>query len=120
MQRLTAGFLLLFALVGTFLPPALQATVPPHHACCRRQAAHRCHTSADTNPEEPVVRATGCCHGDCSRAVTTAQWAHPQPRTNAISSELSTATSLESPEAEARTQFLAFLSTRAPPAISIA
>lgn len=120
MQRLTARFLLLFALVGTILPAALQATATPQHACCRRQAAHHCHDTADTNPQEPVVRGAGCCHGDCSRSVTTARWAHPQPRTGAISSELSHEVSLDTHDSAVFARFLASLSTRAPPLVSIA
>ena len=120
MQRLTARFLLLFAIVGTILPAALQATATPEHACCRRQAAHHCHDAADTNPQGPVVRGVGCCHGDCSRTVTTARWAHPQPQTGAISSELSREVSLETHDSAVCARFLASLSTRAPPLVSIA
>jgi len=120
MQRLTARFLLLFALVGTILPAALQATATPQHACCRRQAGHHCHETANSNPQEPVVRSAGCCHGDCSGTVTTARWAHPQPQTGAISSELSREVSLDTHDSAACVLFLASLSTRAPPPVSIA
>ena len=120
MQRLTAGFLLLFAIVGTILPAALQATATPEHACCRRQAGHHCHETGATNPQEPVVRGVGCCHGDCSRTVTTARWAHPQPQTGASSSELSRQVSLDTHDSAVCARFLASLSTRAPPLVSIA
>ncbi|HKV81453.1 MAG TPA: hypothetical protein VJP02_25120 [Candidatus Sulfotelmatobacter sp.] len=120
MQRLTARFLLLFAIVGTILPAALQATGTPQHACCRRQATHHCHDSADSNPQGPVLRGPGCCHGNCSSTVTTARWAHPQPRTGASSSELSHQASLDTPDSAAYARFLASLSTRAPPLVSIA
>jgi len=119
MQRQTARILLLFALVGTILPAALQATVTPQHACCRRQGAHHCHDAADTNSKEPIVSTTRCRHGDCSRTVTTARWAHPQPRVRAISSELSRSAFLEAHSPVFRAPFLAFLSTRAPPQVSL-
>src|SRR3954467_11134182 len=77
MQRLTAGILLVFALAGTVLTPALQATVAPSHLCCRRTAEHRCHNYSLTEPGQTSIRATECPQ-DCRRAVATLQWAHPQ------------------------------------------
>src|SRR5579863_3445615 len=79
MHRLTARLLLLFALAGTFVPLALAATAAPAHACCRRKAAHPCHDSAGAESEQLAIRGTGCCSHDCCRAVTTSQWASPQP-----------------------------------------
>jgi len=119
MQRQTARILLFFVLVGTILPAALQATVTPQHACCRRQQAHHCHGTAETNSKEPVVSNTGCRRGDCSRTVTTARWAHPQPRARAISSELARNVFLEVHNPVVCAAFLASLSTRAPPQVSI-
>jgi hypothetical protein len=55
MRRLTARLLLLFALAGTFVPPALAATAAPPHACCIRKAAHQCHGSG---PEADQARFT--------------------------------------------------------------
>ncbi len=78
MRRLTAGILLFFALAGTFVPLALAATAAPLHACCLRKA-HHCHNSAALPSDQLVVRATSCCNHDCCRAVTTRQWASPQP-----------------------------------------
>src|SRR5512141_3505524 len=75
MQRLTARLLFLFALAGTFVPVTLQALTPPPHACCLRKSAHRCHT---TGAQDPVVRSADCCNHDCSHAVVTSQWAHPE------------------------------------------
>lgn len=77
MHRLTARILLLFALAGTFVPLALAATAAPPHACCLRKA-HHCH-AAVAESDQLVVRATSCCNHDCCRAVTTRQWASPQP-----------------------------------------
>lgn len=79
MQRITARLLLLFALVGSVLPIALAATVAPPHACCLRMA-HKCHGAASSG-SDASFSAANCCSQDCSRAVTTSQWANPQPRT---------------------------------------
>jgi hypothetical protein len=85
MQRFTARFLLLMALVGTFVPLAMQGkTASAAHACCRRQAAHHCHESAETKNQSVTNRA-GCCNHDCCHAVTSAQWAHPLPSSAAAS-----------------------------------
>lgn len=80
MQRLTARLLLLFALAGSLVPSALALTAAPPHACCVRKAAHHCHELAATDSSQLNIRDTGCCNHDCCRAVTTAQWAHPQPK----------------------------------------
>src|ERR1700751_2959881 len=85
MQRFTARFLLLIAFVGTFIPLAMQGIASPSHACCRRQAAHHCHDSAETNPNDSVASRTGCCSHDCCHAVTSSQWAHPLPSLTAVS-----------------------------------
>jgi len=114
MQRLMARILLLFAVVGAMLPIALQATAAPVHACCRRSGAHHC---VDSPPaHEPIVRNTGCCRGDCSRAVTTAQWAHPQPPTSAVSTQPVVARAIDWHAAAVSTLFSSSRSPRAPPA----
>lgn len=84
MQRLTARLLLFFALAANLVPLALAVTAAPPHACCVRKAAHRCHELAEGDSSQPVIRDTGCCNHDCCRAVTTAQWAHPQPKLTAF------------------------------------
>jgi hypothetical protein len=78
MHRLTARLLLLVALLGTFAPSALLALATPPHACCVRKA-HRCHDSIDPDTEL-AIRDASCCNREASRAVTTAKWARPQPR----------------------------------------
>ena len=78
MHRATARLLLFFALVGTLAPSALAVTAAPH-ACCLRKGVHRCHDSLTSDPGL-IFRDASCCNGDCGRAITTAQWAHPQPR----------------------------------------
>jgi len=119
MQRLTARFLLLFALLGTLVPIALQATTAPLHACCRRMGAHHCADSLGAS-EEPVVRDAGCCNHDCSRAVTTSHWAHPAPpRTGAFSENVATR-EIDSPSSIPAAQFFSSRSCRAPPKTSIA
>ena len=77
MQRHIARFLLLFALVGNFLPLALTSTAAPIHACCLRKAAHHCHDSAGTS-QQLVVSGVGCGNHDCCRGVSVSQWASPQ------------------------------------------
>jgi len=125
MHRLTAKLLLLFALAGSILPLAQAATASPVPECCRRMGAHHCQdasaaSSGVTDSNEPSVRTPGCCHGDCGRAVTTAQWAHLQAAGDEISAHI-VATSITSsnPRAPA-TERLQSLSTRAPPLLSIA
>jgi len=85
MHRLTARFLLLFAVVGNFVPLAVASAAEQPHACCLRKAAHPCHgagrADAIADSSRPDVRDAGCCHHDCCRGVATAQWAHPQSRT---------------------------------------
>jgi hypothetical protein len=69
MHRLVARLLLLVALAGNLIPLALAATIAPRHACCVRKAAHSCHGSSAADAEKPVIRNSGCCRQDCSRAV---------------------------------------------------
>jgi hypothetical protein len=79
MRRLIASSLLLLALFGTVLPLAQAITTTPLHACCLRKGAHQCHEAASENSSEPIFHDASCCHGDCARAVTTAQWAQAEP-----------------------------------------
>jgi hypothetical protein len=74
MQRLTANLLLLFALLGTFVPLTEAVTAQPAHACCLR-TAHHCHDSI-TSSTDPVITAPSCCGSNCQRAVTTIRRAH--------------------------------------------
>jgi hypothetical protein len=119
MQRLTARFLLLFALAGTFVPLALAATAAPPHACCMRKAAHQCHGSfAESDQRE--VRSTACCNHAYGRAVTTSQSAHPQPSlTSAFAPHLD-ALIPDFPAETPAAELLASQSPRAPPQSSIA
>src|SRR5450755_2955102 len=79
MQRLIARFLLLFALVGTFLPLAFAVTAAPVHACCLRKAVHQCHEA-----DQLAFRCAGCCNRHSQRAVSTTQSAHPRPSLTSI------------------------------------
>ena len=117
MQRLTARFLFLFALVGTFVPLALAVTAAPPHACCLRQAAHQCH---GTEADQRAVRGTGCCNHDCCRAVTTSQSAHPQPALKSDFARYLDARLAESHSRTPATKLFASQSPRAPPQVSIA
>jgi len=119
MHRLTARFLLLFALLGAFVPLALAVTAPSPPACCRRMG-HRCQGSAVAESDQPAVHGTGCCNHDCCRAVTTSQWASPQPWASAVFAE-EVAGSVAEPHATTpSTQLFASQSTRAPPHVAIA
>jgi hypothetical protein len=123
MQRLTARFLLLFALVGTFVPLAVAATAAPPHSCCLRKSAHKCHQPASAAADESDQRSihgAGCCRHDCCRAVTTSHSADPQSSPSSLFApdvEGSVAASYSSALA---TGLLASQSSRAPPQISIA
>jgi len=119
MQRLTARFLLLFALVGTFAPLALAATFAPQHSCCLRKGAHQCHGSAPES-DQRSVRDSSCCNHDCCRAVTTPQWAHAQPRTMPTFGQNVEARIFESHSDSPAAKLFSSQCTRAPPQISIA
>jgi hypothetical protein len=119
MQRLTARFLLLLALAGTFAPLALAATAAPEHACCLRKGVHQCHGSAPES-DQRSVRDTSCCNHECCRAVTTSQWAHAQPQVSTPSVQNIEARLADSQTVYPATKRFSSQSTRAPPQISIA
>src|SRR6202171_3800644 len=115
MHRLTAKLLLLFALVGNITPLTLAALAAPLHACCARKAAKHCHESAASEPNEPSIRASGCCGHDCYRAATTTKWAHApsraeDPFVKKVGNHV-TSSQLDSPTIEVSE----FQSSRAPP-----
>ncbi|MGC2474824.1 MAG: hypothetical protein WA485_10850 [Candidatus Sulfotelmatobacter sp.] len=114
MQRLTARFLLLFALAGTFVPVALQATAAPVRACCRRNAAHHCNDSVPS--DAPVLRDIGCCNHDCCHAIATSHWAHPQPSQAAATTQNTAPRQIDLPSIVPATDIFSTRSTRAPPA----
>jgi hypothetical protein len=117
MQRLTARFLLLFALVGTFLPTALAIAAAPPHACCLRKAAHQCHAS---DADRRSLHGAACCNQGCCGAVTTTHAANPcSPLYSAFALHVSARIS-ESPAEIPATKLFSSQSTRAPPHSSIA
>src|SRR5258708_28146734 len=116
MQRLTARFLLLFALVGTLLPLALAVAATPPHACCLRKAVHQCH---EADAYQRAIRSTGCCNRDSQRAVTTSQSAHPRPSLTSLVAHNIAARFTESPAVTPATHLFSSQSTRAPPQISL-
>jgi hypothetical protein len=118
MQRLTARFLLLFAIVGTFVPLAIAVATPPQHACCLRQAAHQCHGSG-SETDQRSIRTTGCCNHDCCRAVTTSRSAHPQFSLGPPVAQAVDARIVESSVDTPSTDRFSTQSTRAPPPVSI-
>jgi hypothetical protein len=88
MYRLTATFLLLFAMAGDCVPLALAVTAAPTHACCVRKAAVRhCHGSAALESPSAEISSAVCCGHDCCGAAATGQWAHPHPRIAAASAQ---------------------------------
>lgn len=116
MRRTTAQLLLLFALIGTFLPLALAATTDPPHACCLRKGTHQCHGSTPTTSDRPALRDAGCCNHDCCRAVTTAQWPNSQIGSSATFAHEIAGSVAESPSITPLAQLSTPQSTRAPPA----
>ncbi|MFZ0420773.1 MAG: hypothetical protein WAM04_21910 [Candidatus Sulfotelmatobacter sp.] len=116
MLRLTARLLLFFALVGNLAPLALAATAPPPHACCLRKGVHHCQDSLASENGQPVIRGANCCNGDCCRAVTTAQWAHPQPRLAVSFQQSITARFVGTQSNSPATASAELHSSRAPPA----
>jgi hypothetical protein len=120
MQRVIARLLLLFSLAGAFVPLAMQAAAAPPHSCCLRKAVHRCHEDASADRHEPLAAAPGCCHHNCSRAVTTSQSAHPEPSAaSAFEPVRQNYESNLSPGVSA-SQIFSTQSTRAPPRPAIA
>jgi hypothetical protein len=117
MQRLIAQFLLLFALVGTFVPLSLAVTTAPPHACCVRKAVHQCHGSESG---QRTIGSTSCCSHDCGRAVATSRSVHVQSPLK-LDGPLSLDTHIAESTSRAPVTILyASQSTRAPPQVSIA
>src|SRR5262249_47299073 len=115
MQRITARFLLLMALLGTVVPIAMQAKATPPHACCLRKGPHQCHESAAAHSERPVLRDAGCCNHNSGRAVTSSHWAHPLPSLNAAGAQGSIASEASNPGDEPSSLSYSLLRSRAPP-----
>lgn len=117
MQRVTAKFLLLFALIGTIVPIATAVTAP-QHACCSRKT-HHCHESASLDSTQLAITSQTCDH-DCCRAVRTSQWADPQLGiTSAVVQDIELHAANLQPRTPAA-QHSVSRSTRAPPQVSIA
>src|ERR1700733_1443441 len=115
MHRLTARLLLLFALVGNFVPVALASIALPTPKCCLRKAVHHCHGSTYRAEDELSIRSTSCCSHDCCRAATPAHWAHPQIKNRAIARNGCCALVAASRPASLSAADRASLSARAPP-----
>lgn len=118
-HRLTAKLLLLFAVLGNIVP-VVQAAIPtPVHACCLRKGPHHCHDSTSPHSSNLVIRGTGCCGHECCRAVTTAQWAYPNPRGISFSKQAPSARVAERVVDSSPTELSSSQSSRAPPEFSI-
>jgi hypothetical protein len=120
MRRLTARLLLCLALVGNLAPLALAATAKPLNACCVRKAVHHCHDSVASETAYLVIRGARGCNHDCCRAVTTAQWAQPQPRAATAFLQNVEAYLFQSTPVSAETRVSGYPSTRAPPHFFVA
>jgi len=119
MHRLTARFLLLFVLVGNFVPLALAVAAGQAHACCVRKTAHHCYGGAIADSSRLSIHDASCCNHDCCRAVTTTHWAHPQPRTASLCREVMSRVQELRKNPPVRESF-ALQSPRAPPYCSLA
>jgi len=119
MQRLTARFLLLFALVGTLVPLVLAATAAPPHACCIRKAAHQCHGSF-TESDQRAIQSTSCCNHNSSRAVNTSRAAHLEPGLASAFAQNVEVGIVESRSDASAVKSLSSQSPRAPPQVSLA
>ncbi len=117
MQRLTAKFLLLFALFGTVVPIAMAVTAP-QHACCVRKT-HHCHETASPDSAQLAISSQTCDH-DCCRGVSTSQWANAELRINLSVAQNIETTITETQPCTPAAQHAASQSTRAPPQLSIA
>jgi hypothetical protein len=121
MQRLTARLLLLFALLGNFVPVALAGVAPPTAKCCLRKAVHHCHSGSIPahDEDELSIRAASCCSHDCCGAATPAHWAQPEAKNRAIIGR-SLENLLAAPQLKSFSVTApASLSTRAPPQCAI-
>jgi hypothetical protein len=118
MHRLTARLLLLFALLGNFVPIALAVSPASTPKCCLRKGVHHCHDTWLAG-EELSLSANSCGSHDCCRAATPAHWAHPEAR-NAAASAHHVELYLNNAH-PASLSLVAFssLSTRGPPQVSI-
>jgi hypothetical protein len=118
MHRVTAKLLLLFALLGNFVPIALAVSPTATPKCCLRKGVHHCHSTAQAG-EELSLSSNLCGSHDCCRAATPAHWAHPEARNcSAAAQSVETFLSLVRPS-RLNAEAPASLSTRAPPAFSI-
>ena len=120
MQRITARFLLLIALLGTVVPIAMQAKATPPHACCLRKGPHQCHDSAAAHSDGPVLRDAGCCDHNSCHAVASSHWAHPQPSLNAVFAHDAIGCTFGDPGNQTSTASPSLLRSRAPPLFILA
>jgi hypothetical protein len=119
MRRLTAIFLLLFALAGTCVPLAMAAVAAPQHACCLRKA-HHCHDSATSDSEQLIISGAACCNHDCCRDARTSRSANPQAAiSSAFVESISQFRATLGFNAPAAATFN-YRSTRAPPQLTLA
>jgi hypothetical protein len=125
MHRLIAKLLLMLALLGNIVPVAQAVAAPSVPECCRRAGMHHCNGDSVANsnapgPGQASFSASGCCSGDCGRAVTTPQWAHLQSVASDIVARIVEISPAPSSPRAPDTERNESPSTRAPPLLSIA
>ncbi|MBZ5597623.1 MAG: hypothetical protein LAN83_04815 [Acidobacteriia bacterium] len=108
MHRLTARFLLILLLVGSFAPVGLAVSTPPPHACCMRKM--HSHTSPETE-----FRALDCGSHDCCRPLTVSHAAQLRPRPSAYAAPASVAMLPQLRPIDVTAEVNAAHSVRAPP-----
>ncbi|MBZ5704801.1 MAG: hypothetical protein LAN63_05565 [Acidobacteriia bacterium] len=113
MHHLTARFLLILLLVGTFAPVALAISAPPPHACCMRKM--HSHSSPETEFCALDVGGHDCCR---PLTVSHAAQLRPQRGTHAVPASAAQLPQLRPVGATADVN--AAHSVRAPPSFSIA
>jgi len=74
MQRLTARFLLVLLLVGTFAPAALALAAPAPHACCMRKPMH-----GSSSHNSDLQASSDCCNHDHCRPLNHSGWVSVAP-----------------------------------------
>jgi len=118
MRRLTARLLLLFALLGNFVPIALAVSPAATPKCCLRKGVHHCQSSLLAG-EELSLSSNACGSHDCCRAARPAHWPHPEARNCSAAAQNAEIYLSRVPPSRLNPKATASRSTRAPPEFSI-
>lgn len=118
MHRLTAKLLLIFALLGNFVPIALALSPAAVPKCCLRKGVHHCHNAALAG-EELSLFSNLCGSHDCCRAAAPVYWAHLEARNSSAAVQSIEIHLNQTRPSRFNAEAPASLSTRAPPELSI-